>query len=232
MTDEFTSDLMKARPVPWVGTGLVTNIISTLVIYNSFIWIPNRFSYYIDKIEFTGVFRMVADGIFGKGNVFNWSLLVLFGALNSFDNYATAIGFQATEQPRMNFEGNPGFSYIIQGLVSQGFAKTESQALLYIDMLFWGSLLMWYVFGSLNSFAKLFLLMIGLGKVNAGAAWIYLPNQYGFKDILDLFAGLGKRTPERLFERDLMIFNLDRGYYLEANLAGLRAQGQLPPGYR
>ncbi len=128
---------------------------------------------------------------------FKWWQAVPVGLLMYADDASTAIGFQADNKKR--FEGNFAVSQWCANLVESGLAKTESQAMMYLDIGFQATVLFWYWMNA-HPVARLTLLGLGVTKARAGWGWNGLkPNDYSFPlGGIPLLFGKGRRTPEVL----------------------------------
>ena len=113
------------------------------------------------------------------------------------DAASTAVGMQADGVTGM--EGNLTYSRFAELMVDQGYAKTHSQALLYLDYPILAIIFtMWYFF-DLKPWLKSVLLGYSGLKAYAGSRWLtFQPNKYHLTDYFKILGGEGRKTPTKV----------------------------------
>jgi hypothetical protein len=113
------------------------------------------------------------------------------------DATSTAVGMQADGVTGM--EGNLTFARFTELMVDQGYAKTHSQAMLYLDYPILATIFaMWYFF-DLKPWLKTVLLGYSGLKAYAGTRWLQIqPNKYHIYDYFKILGGEGRKTPAKV----------------------------------
>ena len=127
------------------------------------------------------------------------------------DDYCTAVGFQALEDPQAMFEYNPCPSAAHHLLMRNGLAKTETAAHRLIGLLFQIQILLIQYAGGYTQLSKFYLIATGLMKAYAGYGWCLLkPNPFTFTDWITFKDG--RPTPFRLSVPLVHAENFRRGH--------------------
>jgi len=165
------------------------------------------------------------DWILGKGNRLKlWELIAVVIGF-SIDDVGTAIGQQASEEPRQLYEGNPHMGAIWEWLIASGFATSTTDAHRIIYIIFMVQLFVNQYFGLMNSYGRLFYLYNSAAKTYAGYNWWSLkPNDYTILDFIFFKTGqpnLGRMAHGKLVEyNNMLVFTnaqkLARGTHVSA----------------
>lgn len=128
--------------------------------------------------------------LIGKGNRLKlWELIVVVIGF-SIDDIGTAVGQQATELPRIMYEGNPHMVSIWKWLIASGFATSTTDAHRIIYIIFMVQLFINQYFGLMNPYGRIYYLYTALLKTYAGYNWWFLePNDYTIFDFLFFKSG-------------------------------------------
>ena len=149
-----------------------------------------------------------------KGNRFQlWELLFVFAGF-IVDDACTAVGLQAEEVPRTNFEGNVHMAGLMQWWINQGWAKTETAAHRLTLIVFLVMIYGFHYMGWLTANSRVMLMITALQKAFAGYDWCNLkPNNYTHADFWTFKDG--RPTPERMSIPLLTKWNESHGYKYE-----------------
>ena len=113
------------------------------------------------------------------------------------DAAATAVGMQA--DGIMGMEGNLTFARFAELMVDLEYAKTHSQAILYLDYPLLAIMFINWYFFDLSPWTKTILLGYGGAKAYAGTRWLkQQPNEYSLTSYFSILGGEGRKTPEKV----------------------------------
>ena len=181
---------MSATSYLFAAYPLVSLPLFTLFLSNRFI----RFS----GLEIAGV---------SKSGRMPWPLFLAVLALFGVDDIGTSIGLQATETPRLMFEGNPYMTHLWEALKEMKLANTDTAAM----RLYWVWNLSWLCVAQLfgwmrTNYFQGMMVLFGAFKTFAGYQWWKLkPNPYTVTDFLTFKDG--RPTPERRSDQARLTFN-------------------------
>ena len=164
--------------------------------------------------------------LMGTSKRFSLVGLAIIYALFSIDDWGTAIGMQATEKPRLYYEGNSFMVAAWDYLIKWGLVDTYTGAmrLNHIWMFFW--ILVAQFTNTMSPYFRMVVCFMAISKPLAGFMWWSAkPNQYTITDFLTFKPG--RQTPERASPQARSDFNEEIGYDSRRRLTNVFSENTL-----
>ena len=150
---------------------------------------------YLQRRYLWDIFGRMSAIVVGKGNQFGRFGYMAVVLLFFIDDFGTARGFQAEDDPQEMYEGNPHMSLLLDKS-NELFGVTHSTMRVFFFEI-QAIIFAIHKFSYATPYIRLWILLMGVSKAWGGYRWWFLePNNFSF---LELFYKGGRETPQRMF---------------------------------